>query len=111
MVIRAEQMAVFRSYMVDEFVRQCAVDLRARHPEQLRKWDDVRLRGEVRAAVDRARGYGIRLDADIRLFLECWAACGMDFDAGAEILESPTAALADKRAYLENVLELQMVPA
>lgn len=111
MVIRAEQMAVFRSYMVDEFVRQCAEDLRARHPEQLRKWDDVRLREEVRAAVDRAGGYGIRLDPDVRLFLECWTCCGTDFDAGAGILESPGAALAEKRAYLENVLEQQMVPA
>jgi len=79
MVIRRQQMEVFRHHMVEQFLDRMLVHVRSTFAEQTREVSDDGLRQTIRAGIDQAAQYGVTDEADVQRYLKYVFAYGSDF--------------------------------
>ncbi|MFW6161639.1 MAG: hypothetical protein ACODAJ_02665 [Planctomycetota bacterium] len=78
--IRREQMAALSEHMARQFEQRMVAHLRQRFPQQTQDLDEPALHAQVHEGIERAKGYGITQEDDVRRFLEYQALLGADFD-------------------------------
>jgi len=71
LTIRSEQMAAFSDYMLASFTRRLRDHLRSRFPAGTAAMSDEALEVAIVVGMDRAKGYGVTSENDIRRFMEC----------------------------------------
>jgi hypothetical protein len=84
LVIRREQMEVFRRLAREQFENQMSDHLRKFFPAQLAHLDDRQLSVCITRAIDRAAGYGLTTRRSCGHFLNLAATFGWDFDTREE---------------------------
>jgi hypothetical protein len=98
LVIRDEQMAMFRQIALRRFEDRLFERLRETRPQLLAAHGEAALRGLIRQGRERAQGYGISKRHDIERYIDLMLELGADFDRdGAhpwarELLEYPNVA-------------------
>lgn len=96
LTIRDAQMVVFEEDARRRAFERLREHLRAACPAQTRGMRDPQLLAEIEQGVAQAARYGITVEADLRVFLECRLELGADFDTredtswAGEILRDPT---------------------
>lgn len=80
LVIRQEQKAALSAVMRDRFIQRMVERARSRFPEEAAGRTTEDLRDLVRAAIDRARTYGISLEGNLETFIDSTFEYGWDFD-------------------------------
>jgi hypothetical protein len=94
LVIRKEQMSVFRRSVFDAFVARMLAHLREAHLERTAAMSDAELETFVRAAVRRAKSFRVRSAVNLEIFLDFVMMHGLDcfdaleFDWARQVLES-----------------------
>jgi hypothetical protein len=79
LVIRQQQMDVFRHHMVEQFIDRMIVYVRSTFAEQTRKVSDDGLRQTLRVGIDQAAQYGVTDEADVQRYLKYVFTYGPDF--------------------------------
>jgi hypothetical protein len=96
LTIRAEQMEVFSTYMLQQFELRMAAYLREAFADATAKLTDEALQAHVHSGVLKAEGFEITTEGDIRRFLEHVTLRGLDIERNrqtpwvAEALKDPT---------------------
>jgi hypothetical protein len=78
--IRNDQLALFESAAAAGLERELTEGLRRSHPNETAAMQDAELHQTVADGVVRAGSYGLRLKADVALFVELMLTFGRDFD-------------------------------
>jgi len=78
LILRKEQLELFRRDASERFIDQMAALLKKEHAREVAAWPDVN--AAVREAVPRAERYGITSEADLEKFIRLMAALGPKFD-------------------------------
>lgn len=81
LTIRAEQMDAFRGHMRTQYEQRMAKHLREKFPDRTEKVDDKKMHTIVKQGIDKAEGYGIEYEDDIRQFLEYLVIYGPHMDS------------------------------
>jgi hypothetical protein len=79
MVIRRQQMEVFRSYTRQQFEKRMAAHLRAAFPEQTAKMTEPDLQAAVRARIEESISYGLDYEKEIERYLDYTVIYGAEF--------------------------------
>jgi hypothetical protein len=79
-VIRNEQMEAFRAAFIGEFENRMLRHLRSVFPDQTLSINDQRLHELIRSGIDNSKKYGMKMEGDIRRYLECSVSYGWDYD-------------------------------
>ena len=108
LVIRKEQMEVFRAYMLEQFENRMLTHLRSAFPDQARDMPELDLRSLIHTGIENADKYGIVDEVDIRHYLEYMLIYGLDFDTNPStswagiILRNPELTGTDKMAQIDD---------
>ena len=70
LIIRNDQMDVFRDYMREQFVTRMVLHMRDTFPDRTEEVEDRRLRKVAHLGLKKAQRYGIGLEDDIRRLIE-----------------------------------------
>jgi hypothetical protein len=76
-VIRNEQMEAFRAAFIGEFENRMLRHLRSVFPDQTLSINDQRLHELIRSGIDNSKKYGMKMEGDIRRYLECSVSMGL----------------------------------
>ena len=79
LVIRNEQMDIFRKKAIEQFVNRTASWLREDYPEQTTPMDDTELQDLIHLGIKRAKEYGIEIEYDVGRYIEFMLKFGKDF--------------------------------
>jgi hypothetical protein len=79
LVIRKEQMAVMRQYVLDQDIKRLADYLLSEFPEITRPWQRANLEKFVAQGVEKASNYGIVLEKNVKRLLSYYVLLGLDF--------------------------------
>lgn len=80
MIIRNKQMESFDLSLKNRFAKKIAGELRTDHAEYVNDLDDEELHEYVLIGIDRAKGYGLQYDKDIKAFVKLLFTVGWFFD-------------------------------
>lgn len=95
-VIRKEQMEVFSKQMVTNFIERMEKHLREIYPDKTNVMNNKQLHQMIQDGIAKAAKYEIKIEGDVRQYLECMIIYGSDFDMSSnckwasEILENKT---------------------
>ena len=80
-VMRNQQMQVFSTALLDDFVKRMVQHLRSDFPQYLRKNRIVEadLDAFVRRGIKAAESFGVLYEGDVQRYVECMAMLGPDF--------------------------------
>ena len=84
LVIRQEQMQVFRKYMLEGFERRMLDYLAGRFPEVCPPENEKAVRESVRKGIERAKTYGITIEYDVARYVELMFLFSEDFDTSPD---------------------------
>lgn len=110
MIIRSTQMKALEAALEDSFVGRMVLHLRQDFQEDLRsqRLAGVDLEPTVRAALNRADALGLTREDYLRMFVECIAILGPQFDSDnavvRDILNAPDLSVDEKMGELNNYL-------
>lgn len=111
LVIRKEQMDVFQKEEIRNFENRMLKHLRSVFPIQTRIIKDDELLKLIQAGINNSRKYDIKMEWDIRRYLECSVLYGWDFDKNpktkwaTEILNDKTI---DARKKMDKIEEFDV---
>jgi len=80
LVIRKNQMSAFSQYMVRQFESSVLAHLHAMYPQYAQEKGASYLRSLIRSGIEKAAGYTIKVEDDVRCFIDCMIFFGPDFD-------------------------------
>jgi hypothetical protein len=80
LVIRKEQMEVFKKAEIEYFENRMLKHLRSVFPIQTKIINDDELLKLIQVGINNSQKYGIKMEWDIRRYLECSVLYGWDFD-------------------------------
>ena len=80
LVIRKNQMSAFSQYMVRQFESSVLAYLHAMYPQYAKEKGTPYLQSLIRSGIEKAAGYAIYVEDDVRCFIECMIVFGADFD-------------------------------
>ena len=80
LTIRKEQFAVFEKHEIKKFEDPTYLHLNILYPERCQDIGEPRLRRMIQYGIKRAASYGIRLENDVRKYIEVMLLLGPDFD-------------------------------
>lgn len=84
LVIRPEQMKVLDEYSFKQFVKSMLDYLKSNHAPRVVGKTDSELQGIIEAGTDKAEGYGIETEDEVRGIIECLVVFGNAFDVENE---------------------------
>jgi len=105
LVIRAAQMKALAEVAEKAFVERASDYLRETFPEKCAELGPEAVHRWVRSGLEKARGYGLRLDVEVLRYLNLMYTFGWDFDRlpwAAEILDDTEVSAAGK---IEELME------
>ena len=108
LVIRKQQMDVFRNYEIKKFEDRMVLHLRSGFPEQTKTIPEQALREMILTGIDKAESYKVTDEVDVERFLECIMRYGSDFDTdpniswAAEILRDESFTGTEKMNQINN---------
>ncbi len=80
LVIRKNQMSAFSQYMVRQFESSVMVYLHAAYPQYAKERGTPYLQSLIQSGIEKAAGYAIKVEDDVRCFIDCMIFFGPDFD-------------------------------
>ncbi|MBW2247057.1 MAG: hypothetical protein JRF62_07615 [Deltaproteobacteria bacterium] len=80
LIIREEQMEVFRKYMCRQFENRMVLHLSKYFPEECKALGEQRVRNTIRYGIERAKTYGIVIQNDVGRYTNLMFTFGRDFD-------------------------------
>lgn len=80
LVIRRDQVEVFRALLRERFEDQVLVHVREFFPSRCNALGEDGTRALIRHGIDRARGYGIQREKDVCKYVDIAFVFGRDFD-------------------------------
>jgi hypothetical protein len=86
MIIRKEQMEIFRKIAAQDFENEMVEHLRSRFSEKLKSMENTVLRSLIQSGIDQAKEYKVEKRRDVRRYLECMIQYGVDFDRNKKTL-------------------------
>lgn len=81
MIIRREQMAMFRAYARQQFEKRMAAHLRRAFPQQTDSMTESDLRAAVHTRTDDSISYGLDYEDEIERYLDYTVIYGLEFPA------------------------------
>lgn len=84
LIIRNEQLEVFRQYALVQFINNMAQYLRVTYSQQTSSLSEAELQSEIRAGIKHAAKYNVRFQYDVQQFLSQRMEFGADFDTKPE---------------------------
>ena len=84
LIIRPEQIEIFKQVEIKKFENRMLKHLRAVFPVQTKTSNDDELLKLIQVGIDHSLKYGITMEWDIRRYLECSVLYGWDFDQNPE---------------------------
>jgi hypothetical protein len=79
LVIRKEQMAVMKKYMLDQDIKRLADYLLSEFPDLTRLWQRAKLEKFVAEGFAKASNYGIVLEKNVKRLFSYFVFLGLDF--------------------------------
>ena len=80
LIIRAEQMATFKHYMLKSFEDDLVVHLNRYLPKQSADLGEEALRGFIREGIHKAKSHGFTIEYDISRYIALMLLLGREFD-------------------------------
>lgn len=80
LIVRNDQMSVFSQYMVRQFESRVLAFIHENHPKFAKENGTPYLHTLVRSGIEKAAGYAINDEDDVRCYIECMIIFGSDFD-------------------------------
>jgi hypothetical protein len=84
LVIRQEQIEVFRQYVFRQFEDRVFAHFAAVFPQEFNKLGETGAREIIRAGIDRAGNYGFVSEYDMARYIELMFMVGEDFDENSD---------------------------
>jgi hypothetical protein len=84
LIIRKEQMEVFRRYVLQQFEDRMVTHLRTACHERLNDMPEAELRTMIQYGIAKADGYGVKAEDDVQRYLELMVVYGSDFDTNPQ---------------------------
>jgi hypothetical protein len=85
LMIRNEQMAVFKSHLENRFKNRLAIHVYTHFPAKCQYFGEERVQAAIHSGVERAKGYGIVSERDIAKYVHLVFAFHEEFDCDPEL--------------------------
>ena len=86
LIIRKEQMRIFREYMVGLFEDRMVSHLKKYFSDEFSLLGEEKVRNTIRYGIDRAKTYGIEIEYDVSRYINMMFTFGRDFDKNRDLL-------------------------